>query len=124
MKGNQPQQHLRTMSSNVYTSYASNGRSPVFQAVYYPCLENKPGIFGSGGRNSSTGGGGARSYRSGSREKSYSRLNLKSREDPLLKQRLEGLMRCTSTYKTKAAGSVRVKGDGTRVVIEKSGSRM
>lgn len=110
-------QHLRTMSSNIYATYGSNsGRSPVFQTVYYPCLENRPGIYGSGGRNSSTGGG--RSCRSGSREKSYSRLNLKSREDPLLKKRLEGLMKCASTYKTKAAGAVRVNGDGTRVVIE------
>ena len=40
------------------------------------------------------------------------------REDPQIRQRLDGLMRCASTYKTKAAGSVRVK-DGSRVIIER-----
>ena len=61
------ERHQRTFSSNIYSTY-TNGRSPVFNTVYYPCLENRPGIYGSGGRNSSTG------CRSGSRGKSQSRV--------------------------------------------------
>ena len=68
---------------------------------------------------------GSANYRSGSREKSYSRLNLKSREDPKIKQRLVNLMESAQTYKTKACGVQRnpmasASGmDNTRVIIER-----
>lgn len=72
---------------------------------------------------SSTGG------RSGSREKSYSRINLKSREDPKIKQRLDNLMKSAKTYKTKACGVMRNPSasasglDNTRVIIEQRASK-
>ena len=70
-------------------------------------------LYSSGGRSST------------SREKSYSRLNLKSREDPHIKQRLDNLMQSAKTYKTKACGVMRNPAasasgmDNTRVVIER-----
>ena len=60
--------------------------------------------------------------RSTSREKSYSRLNLRAREDPQLKARLDNLMKSASTYKTKACGTTRqgsASAGKSRIVIER-----
>ena len=79
-------------------------------------------IYGSGERKSSAGRvklSAMISGRSNSREKSYSRLNLKTREDPQLKARLDNLMKSASTYKTKACGTTRQTSAGkSRIVIE------
>jgi hypothetical protein len=67
-------------------------------------------IYGSGERKPSAGRvktSAMISGRSNSREKSYSRLNLKTREDPQLKARLDNLMKSASVYKTKACGTTR-----------------
>jgi len=105
--------HTRTQT--IYSSYhlGNSGSTGKFQ----PCLENRSGIYGSGGRNDS-------SYRrslgrSNSREKSYSKLNLRSREDPAIKQRLENLMKSASTYKTKACGTTTSMRNNQRVIIER-----
>lgn len=80
-------------------------------------------IYGSGERKPSAGrvktSAMISSGRSNSREKSYSRLNLKTREDPQLKARLDNLMKSASTYKTKACGTTRQTSAGkSRIVIE------
>ena len=82
-------------------------------------------IYGSGERKSSIGRAKPStaaliSGRSNSREKSYSRVNLRTRDDPQLKARLDNLMKSASTYKTKACGTTRRHTpSASRIVIEK-----